>query len=301
MASRYIRANYTSNPIPIPDTFLTSPPSKPVTYRPIDFASTQLPEYAGCIAFTLENVLSLEECNQLLALAEASAPTTGDTEEGEPPASPWKPALVAVGVGLESLAMGYRESDRIIWDKQLVVDRIWDRCVQAEGVREILSKPPRHSSHIPGTWTFDRLNERMRFLKYSPGQFFKRKHLCSLHLSHIIANTSFTAHCDAAYYTVKDDIEYQTWYTLQLYLNDEGLVGGATSFLSNGRHEKRLDVNPKAGSVLVFQHNKLLHEGAKVEAGLKYAMRTDILYKWEPEKGSGSKKDSKAKRSHWRT
>lgn len=79
-------------------------------------------------------------------------------------------------------------------------------------------------------------------------------------------------------------------YTIQLYLNDSAaadptseLVGGATSFLSTDR-QSRVDVNPKAGSVLVFQHTGLLHEGATVEAGIKYTMRGDIVYEYGGEK-----------------
>lgn len=77
-------------------------------------------------------------------------------------------------------------------------------------------------------------------------------------------------------------------YTVQLYLNDsakasatgDGHVGGATSFLSRDK-KRRVDVNPKAGSVLIFQHRRLFHEGAKVLSGVKYTMRSDILYRWE--------------------
>lgn len=45
-------------------------------------------------------------------------------------------------------------------------------------------------------------------------------------------------------------------------------------------------MNPKAGSILLFQHSGLLHEGARVEEGVKYTMRTDIVY--ELVKGGGS-------------
>lgn len=41
-----------------------------------------------------------------------------------------------------------------------------------------------------------------------------------------------------------------------------------------------MDVNPKAGSVLLFQHDGLPHEGAVVKEGIKYTMRTDIVYEW---------------------
>jgi hypothetical protein len=42
--------------------------------------------------------------------------------------------------------------------------------------------------------------------------------------------------------------------------------------------KRRLDVNPKAGSVLIFQHSRLRHEGATVTQGTKYTVRSDIFY-----------------------
>lgn len=163
----FFQTNYTSNDVEIPDSFLTGPPAKAPVSTPIDWASTALPQNKGCVAFVVDNVLSPEECTQLLSLAEASAPVEGD-------ASPWKPALIAVGEGLEASAAGYRESDRIIWDQQVVAGRIGERIMQAEGVRERLASFPRPAAE--GKWKFRRINERMRFLKYSPGQFFKREY-----------------------------------------------------------------------------------------------------------------------------
>lgn len=55
------------------------------------------------------------------------------------------------------------------------------------------------------------------------------------------------------------------------------LVGGATSFLSNDAKSK-VDVDPKAGRVLIFQHRRLFHCGDDVVEGTKYTMRTDIMY-----------------------
>lgn len=84
---------------------------------------------------------------------------------------------------------------------------------------------------------------------------------------------------------MRDDIVYKTHYTAHLYLSDSvaeageeaGLVGGATSFLSRDESRK-MDVNPKAGRVLIFQHRDLYHSGDDVISGTKYTMRTDILY-----------------------
>lgn len=62
------------------------------------------------------------------------------------------------------------------------------------------------------------------------------------------------------------------------------IKGGATTFHSNNM-TRRLDVDPKAGRVLIFQHRGLLHSGDEVLEGVKYTMRTDLLF--ELEEGSG--------------
>ena len=41
---------------------------------------------------------------------------------------------------------------------------------------------------------------------------------------------------------------------------------------------KRLDVEPKIGRVLLFQHAFLLHSGDDVRKGTKLTLRTDIMF-----------------------
>lgn len=57
----------------------------------------------------------------------------------------------------------------------------------------------------------------------------------------------------------------------------EPLRGGATTFHSADL-QRRLDVDPKIGRALIFQHRRLLHSGDKVISGIKYTMRSDIMY-----------------------
>ncbi|KAM0213937.1 hypothetical protein ACHAQD_009150 [Fusarium lateritium] len=271
MKNMPVRVDYTSNDVSIPDSFLTSAPPEPVKAQHIDFATSSLPQYKGHTAIVLDNVLTRDECRELISLAEASVPRADES------ASAWRPAMVSAGPGLESHAPGYRESDRIIWDEQTIVDRLWERCALSEGLRDLLAVAPAQPYMKGGKWVFSRFNNRMRFLKYSPRQFFK-------------------PHCDSAYYyTEGPGKEFETFYTFHLYLNDSvendptaELEGGATSFLD--RKGNRVDVNPKAGSVLIFQHAGLYHEGALVKKGTKYTVRTDILYEWVPDKDA--KKDA---------
>jgi hypothetical protein len=57
-----------------------------------------------------------------------------------------------------------------------------------------------------------------------------------------------------------------------VYLND-GFEGGGTTFLD-------LDevVEPAPGMALLFQH-PILHEGPEVTSGIKYVVRSDIMYR----------------------
>lgn len=54
---------------------------------------------------------------------------------------------------------------------------------------------------------------------------------------------------------------------------------GATTFDSMSSWNS-LEVKPKLGRVLpIFQQRFLLHSGEELKAGLKYAMRTDLMFK----------------------
>jgi Rps23 Pro-64 3,4-dihydroxylase Tpa1-like proline 4-hydroxylase len=102
-------------------------------------------------------------------------------------------------------------------------------------------------------WTATGLNERMRFLRYDAGTFF-------------------APHEDDSFVRGHE----RSFMTMMLYLN-EGFDGGSTRFLSEEEPHKKYDVIPRTGSILLFQHD-CLHEGAMVETGRKYAIRTDVMY-----------------------
>src|ERR1044072_841488 len=94
------------------------------------------------------------------------------------------------------------------------------------------------------------LNERLRFYRYTPGQ-------------------QFAPHQDGYY--LRSERE-RSLLTLIMYLN-EGYVGGETFFLNS-----ETLVAPQTGKVLVFAH-QLWHEGLPVLSGVKYILRTDVIYR----------------------
>ncbi|CAK3741777.1 oxidoreductase domain containing [Lecanosticta acicola] len=275
------------NPTPVlPEGFLSTPAPKISVHR-IDFTQTPLPEYEGLYAVICDNVLSEEECTHMLRAAEASA-------EGH-----WERAMINVGGGRQQLMTDARNCGRIIWDSREVVAKVWERIEHIAEVQEIvrLQDVPRIFGNGPAkrgeVWKFSRPNERMRFLKYEGGEYFR-------------------PHCDGSYET--PDRKERSYFTLHLYLNNAGgptneeleemepadrkklakvaLMGGATTFhslTSFNKPEREYDVLPKVGRVLLFQHRDLLHSGADVLGGVKYTMRTDLMYALESSRTEGNK------------
>jgi hypothetical protein len=92
--------------------------------------------------------------------------------------------MVNAGRNHEIFAPEYRNSDRIIWDNNVIVTRMFKRIMQCEEIKEYLSVLDGkeyvpvlgNSANYRGErWVISKQgpNERMRFLKYGPGQFFK--------------------------------------------------------------------------------------------------------------------------------
>ena len=72
-------------------SLLTGPAPSNLTKETIDFTKTALPGYKGSYAVVLDNVLTEQECNDLLAAAE-------DYGKGN-----WERAMVNIGGGEQAL------------------------------------------------------------------------------------------------------------------------------------------------------------------------------------------------------
>ena len=220
-------------------------------------------------AIILHNLLSPEECTNLIKRAESYG---------------YDDALIQGPGGKEILRSDIRSCGRCIIDDEIFANDLYARILNALEKRPDLVHKIMHAPWItsstsklnrstslssatasmilndnePQTVIAVGLNERMRFLKYQPGHFF-RPH----------QDNRFVRGPDAG--SKAGEISYTT---VQLYLNDK-FKGGTTRFLCGKRY---YDVKPKVRSVLIFDHD-ILHEGSKVVGGTKYSVRTDIMFR----------------------
>lgn len=171
--------------------------------------------------FTLDGVLSPDECRALIARIEAAGPTVAPVSRAEGPV----------------VDLGTRNNTRVMFDDPelaaLLYARVADRLPATISGREVVGA-----------------NERLRCYRYAAGQ-------------------RFAPHYDGAF---ARNLQERSKLTFIVYLNEE-FTGGETAMLD-------LDevIVPRTGRALLFQH-AILHEGCEVTSGVKYAVRSDIMYR----------------------
>jgi len=200
----------------------------------------QLPD--GCnqgdnkyFARVVRHVLTPAECAELISCINRKGFT---------------PALVNIGEGRQQLATETRDTYRVIVDNEPLSSYLM------EVLREHL--PQKMMGRQGSLCRIEELNERCRFLCYTPGQVFER-------------------HYDGMYIRPDEHLKGCDFsrVTVQLYLHDVPEEnGGATTFIGD---TDVLGVQPMQGSCLLFTQD-LYHEGSKLTSGLKYTMRTEVMY-----------------------
>ena len=260
-----------------------------VTINHVDVSSWEESEK---FCMVLNNVLTKEECQQLIDCSEHKG---------------YQPALVNIGRGKQKFMPDIRNNDRCIYDDPALMEQIWQRILKALSEKDktaamsLLDAPwaqkkfQTRTNHTNKVFHAVGLNERMRFLRYDPGTYFA---------SHY--DGSYVRECEGG----MDRVGERSFVTFQLYLN-EGFEGGATRFrpiyldeeeddydvedetctsFTFARSKNRstcatpsasaptgVDVIPRTGSVLLFQHD-CCHQGSRVRSGRKYAIRSDVMY-----------------------
>jgi predicted 2-oxoglutarate/Fe(II)-dependent dioxygenase YbiX len=97
-------------------------------------------------------------------------------------------------------------------------------------------------------WVLSGFNQRFRWYRYEHEQFFK-------------------PHLDGVIQLSESEMSFLTFL---IYLNDD-FSGGSTDFIWER-------VQPETGMALVFPH-RIRHQGSVVTSGVKYVLRTDVMYR----------------------
>ena len=233
-------------------------------------------------AFLLENVLTVDECQQLRAAATALG------------FRPDHPTALERPTGIDSCE----------W---LVDDSILS--VLNQRVEPFLSKPSINVHDDPSNSTskstststststsqtkktFYSINPRWRFFRYGQGCVYRPHIDGSWPASRVHPTTGHYECYDHLEEEDDDDDDdkakstVKSYHTFLIYLNDN-FEGGQTRFYfpsKDGTSSLAAQgISPKCGSVLVFSQGNtasLLHEGSAVTVGTKYVVRTDVLYR----------------------
>jgi hypothetical protein len=158
--------------------------------------------------------------------------------------SGYEDALVTTGVGKGAMRKDIRDSKRNMLDDHNLAEYYFDKCK--------LFSPAAYEGRLLAS-----VNERMRFLKYDhPGAKFVR-------------------HCDGSY-PGKDN--QRSKITMQLYLNQD-YEGGETTFYSPKFENSTYKYKARTGSCLFFRQYGWMHEGSELIKGIKYTLRTELMYK----------------------
>lgn len=220
------------------------PPSTIV--RPMVNQAAQ--DHYGDNMLMLERFLSEDECARINAAAEA------------------------VGFGKTSYPQAYRGNLRLTTKDDGLAAALWAR------VQHLLPATVEARGHDGewGVWRAVGLNECFRFAKYKEGH-------------------RFAAHVDANFARAGE--EEMSLFTVNVYTNTVAIEnGGKTRFFPESEQTRErarahadqhadLMIQPEAGLAALFLQNPQpeapLHDGEMLLGGVKYLLRTDVMYRQE--------------------
>ncbi|KAJ5225190.1 Prolyl 4-hydroxylase alpha subunit [Penicillium chermesinum] len=275
----------------IPDQFLRGPPPPDVCARQL-FKDSSIRAYQDCFAAVIDNLFSEAECKELLRRAEQSTSAAPSAH----PTPTWERAMVNAGAGKQVMSVDTRKSGRIIFDSPDLAQRLLDRMMPF--MREWNLDAVRDRPLVTGlgparrgeTFRLARLNERLRFLRYEGGDYFR-------------------PHWDGCYVT--PDGKERSLFTIHLYLNGEGEQDmeeltdamrrlekenglatdekGEVGLMKTGEEvsPQQLDSSKELekllGGATSFTDNyQGRAPGDDVFRGVKYTVRSDVMYTLAP-------------------
>ena len=218
---------------------------------------------------TLTNVLSHQECLELISAAENAG---------------FKPSPPSGGGHGQTPRTGARTSQFYVKPNQKLANKLWDR------IKDHVPKNLRGIKHVPymnyanhgDEFTPIGVSNHTRYYKYNPGQYILK------HDDYRTSRYRYDPNTNKYY-------EQMTFLTLLVYLNEEfqdgqtvfwttyGMPGvkGHCRFIRDADYTKPdVEITPQTGMGLINDH-MAQHEGQAPHKGIKYILRTDIVHEKE--------------------
>lgn len=255
--------------------------AEPLNKTPIDHAldeckevptSTQTLAADGVDCIVVDNFLTADECDHLIAACESVGYTFWSQNEHEAKDGEEKS---------DASTKAVRVVDTIEGRFPRLSAKLYERIAAVvELVPKVFSRDMKdgdelYERDLEGRWEPHALSENLLLGRYHPGGHF---------MPHIDGSTVV-------------DLNTRSFYTLLIYLNDCPAGGETVLFAGEqcnvmfldessqkyrGKEETRVAaVHPRKGSAAFFYYD-LLHEAAPVTDGLKYICRADLLYRRNP-------------------
>eukprot|EP00811_Abedinium_folium_P002077 NODE_11904_length_1258_cov_7.621574.p1 GENE.NODE_11904_length_1258_cov_7.621574~~NODE_11904_length_1258_cov_7.621574.p1 ORF type:complete len:328 (-),score=86.55 NODE_11904_length_1258_cov_7.621574:273-1205(-) len=210
------------------------------------------------VAFFLRDFLSAAECQAIISQAEA------------------------FGIGDCGYSRDVRVTDRVVAMGDGLAAALFSRAKPF--LREVTVVPgeqlPRGvPPSIPGgVWLPIGVNPCFRVCRYAPGGFF-------------------VPHYDHGF---DIDHTHRSIMTIMMYLNDD-FEGGATTFYKDSQQRYRPGepakathvFQPERGSCVIFNHC-IVHDGGQLRSGVKYILRSELMYERRAQRDLGDDDDDDA-------
>lgn len=213
-----------------------------------------LPHPFSTTCFTASRIFTPEECADLIGrIADPLKIDTRNTEEDGKQTTTSSSSQEGEAGGDDSFVL--RIVERTSLKDADLAQWLWEHL---SGLLPPVWKVDQHDEHMGpfsmGEWVLEGIDHRIQLYRYEQEGIF-------------------TQHRDGPTYHSAD---LRSFFTVLVYLN-EGYKGGNTTLYTDDL-ATRYKLEGGQGSCFIMLQ-RTLHEGARVEEGIKYALRCDVLYR----------------------
>eukprot|EP01121_Diplochlamys_sp_Union-15-3_P021640 TRINITY_DN8864_c0_g1_i2.p1 TRINITY_DN8864_c0_g1~~TRINITY_DN8864_c0_g1_i2.p1 ORF type:complete len:257 (+),score=36.17 TRINITY_DN8864_c0_g1_i2:46-816(+) len=207
-------------------------------------------DFTDPVKFVIEDLFSKEECENMIKLGKKNG------------------FIPVAKTGGGAAGKKNRNNSSAVFTDETIANMIWNK-VQPYMEADLTNISNFYNNSYVGTdptaWKVDSICDKIRIYMYDKGEYFN---------PHMDGSLKREVNKDGNTYV------QQTFVSLMVYLNDD-FKGGETEFFENSSKmanlKHKFTIVPKRGMVAIFPHENL-HRSTPIVKGIKYLLRTDVVY-----------------------